>query len=63
MLSLLSVITVLPLNLNKYDKSVRPEGGDKVRVSSKRLFRLGTLFLQILSSVCLAITFPLSNFR
>ena len=39
------------LNLNKYAKSLRQEGGDKVQMSSKGLPRLGTLFSQILSSL------------
>ena len=43
---------------SKYAKSVRQEGRDKARVSSKGLPRLGTLFSQILSSLSLAITFP-----
>ena len=41
------------LNLNKYAKSFRQEGEHKVRVSSKGLPRLGTLFSQILSPLCL----------
>ena len=41
------------LNLNKYANLVRQEGGNKVRMSSKGLPRLGTLFSQILSFICL----------
>ena len=43
------------LNLNNYAKSVRQEGGDKVRASSKGFPHLGTLFSQILSSFCLMV--------
>ena len=41
------------LNLNKYANLVRQEGGNKVRMSTKGLPRLGTLFSQILLSICL----------
>ena len=48
------------LNLNKYANLVRQEGGNKVRMSSKGLPRLGTLFSQILSSICLLIKFKVT---
>ena len=43
----------LCVKFNKYANLVRQEGGNKVRMSSKGLPRLGTLFSQILSSICL----------
>ena len=50
------------LNLNKYANLVRQEGGNKVRMSSKGLPRLGTLFSQILSSVS-CYNIPLIKFK
>ena len=48
-----SLVSSYVLNLNKYANLVRQEGGNKVRMSSKGLPRLGTLFSQILSPICL----------